>query len=175
MKAIIDNKGGITPYREEDLPVVINGIVNARARDAAGQIAAGIYPLVVPTLGRWEVLGDLYLDEENQSVSYQIEAVEPPTITEALAQKQAEFALLEARFRTALAAAAIDKLIDGNSAPVTALLNTLKAAKADSQAKIAAFVSSNDLEGLLDYELNSDNTAALFAAIENLKNDDSGN
>ena len=138
--------------------------------------AHGLYPITYPDKGQWDDWGDLYYDKERDIITYTVLAdVRKPTLANAAAQKRAELEEIEKQMRARLAENTIDAIIDGDTTAAQALLATLRSAKEAALAKIQGHVDAEELDELLNYNLNSPQTEALLAAIENLKNDDSGN
>ena len=172
MKAQVHNDGSITLHGS--VPKVVidkqgRPVLGVSSMTKAKQQVLGIYEVVTPELGEWEELGELYIDKTKKMATYRVVAKSKPSLEEAANLKRNEMASIERNMRVKLAENSIDAILDGDAAAAQALLSTLRGAKQATLAKIQGHVDANELDELLAYNLNSPQTAALLAAIENLK------
>ena len=145
-------------------------VLGVRTMSKTKRLALHLYEVVIPELGEWEALGELYIDKTNKIATYRTVATAKPTLEEAAVLKRKELASIERQMRGKIAENSIDAVLEGSDTTAAkTLLVTLRAAKQATLDKIQGYVDTDDLDALLGYELNSPQTAALLAAIENLK------
>ena len=128
-----------------------------------------LYEVVIPELGEWEELGELYVDKTKKIATYRIVAQPKPTLEDAFISKQAELSSLEAEMRRKLAENSVDALIEGETTAAASVLQKLKEAKQGVLEALQTLFEAKDLDGLLGYDLHSDATKKLIHEIDNLK------